>query len=254
MVAVAVGIVGVGLAGDFTGSPKLAPLYGPPPYQITDSEHLLIFFEADEAAIRELLPPGLEPAPGNVALLNMYRANNAVGLGGPYTATYITVDVANFDTADGTKGRFMVYGWYGPDRVTAALREVMALPVKLGTTKLEREGNRLSAVLTRDGVPLVNATIALNGQDFGRVGGTLNYPAWRQISAVGGQRALLSELIVWRIPFTGNLRAADPVAVNFTVPDKDPLLRLQPKRLLSAAYFKGEAFSFGAGDVVRTEK
>lgn len=43
-----------------TGLPFLKPLYGPPPYQYTDDVVFMIVYEADEAAIREVLPRELE--------------------------------------------------------------------------------------------------------------------------------------------------------------------------------------------------
>jgi hypothetical protein len=246
--ALAVGLVGGAFGGDFVGTPRLSPLYPPPPYLIGDTEHLLIFFEADPASIRELLPPGLEPAPSNTAFLNMYRANTVSGLG-PYTATYITVDVQGFDSADGTKGRFMVRGWYGTEPVAAAFREVLGFPVTIGTTTVERKDNVVSAVLKSNGVPVIEARIAVTGKT-GKIGGVLNYPTWRQIPTADGRHILFSELLVHRIPFRGDLTPADPVAVNFKVPDTDPLMKLQPRQLLGAAYFRGDSIALGTTDLI----
>ena len=44
-----------------TGLPFLKPLYGLPPYQYTGDVVLMIVYESDEAAIREVLPDELEP-------------------------------------------------------------------------------------------------------------------------------------------------------------------------------------------------
>jgi hypothetical protein len=43
----------------------------PPPYLAHGAHNLLIRFEADEAAMSSLLPPGLQPA-SNIVTLNMY--------------------------------------------------------------------------------------------------------------------------------------------------------------------------------------
>ena len=65
-------LAGIALAGEFTGFPKLSPLYPPPPYLMTEISYIRIVFEADEAAIRELLPPGVEPVPEHTAGIGMY--------------------------------------------------------------------------------------------------------------------------------------------------------------------------------------
>src|SRR5262245_8251018 len=51
------------------GLPFLKPLYGPPPYQYTDDVVLIVTYEADPAAVREVLPRELEPLPGNAVAL-----------------------------------------------------------------------------------------------------------------------------------------------------------------------------------------
>jgi hypothetical protein len=51
-----------------------------PPYLILNHEHLVILFEAEESALKALLPIGIKAAPGNVVGLNMYRTQEAVGL------------------------------------------------------------------------------------------------------------------------------------------------------------------------------
>jgi len=55
----------------------------------------------------------------------------------------------------------MAQGWYAPEPVPTALRTQSGLPVQLGVTRYEREGNRIHAVLTSEGVDLIDATITL---------------------------------------------------------------------------------------------
>jgi hypothetical protein len=49
-----------------------------PPYLILNHEHLVILFEAEESALKALLPTGIKAAPGNVVGLNMYRTQEVV--------------------------------------------------------------------------------------------------------------------------------------------------------------------------------
>ncbi len=62
-----------------TGLPLLKPLYGPPPYQYTDDVVFMIVYEADEAAIREVLPTELEPLPGNIVAMCFFLCPDVTG-------------------------------------------------------------------------------------------------------------------------------------------------------------------------------
>jgi hypothetical protein len=211
-----------------------------PPYLISLTELLTIVFEADESALKSLLPPGIKPAAGNVVGLNMYRAEQAVGLA-PYTATYLWVNVDGFDSPDGTKGRWMAQGWYGPEPVPTVLKNQMGFPVQLGVTRLERDRNRVHAVLSSDGVDLLDATITLKEGNPIAASGILNYPALaRNISAPAVQPAM-SDIVVNRIPFTAESMPATPVSMDLHFRSTDAAKALQPKKLLDAFYTKGTA-------------
>lgn len=182
----------------------------------------------------------------------MYVARSSVGLG-PYTATYAAVEVKDFDV-DGFKGRWMAYGCYSPDRVMAALWEIMGFPVKLEVTRLEREGNRLRTILTRDEVEVIEASITLKRESLGIQGSMLNYPVLRELPAAHGTRKTVSELIVHRIPWMGEVFPAEPLSFVFQVSAKDPLKKLHPKRLLWAVHVKNDNIVFGYTDVLKQMK
>jgi len=246
-------LAGIAFAGEFTGFPKLSPLYPPPPYLMTEVSMVSIVFEADETAIRELLPPGVEPVPEHTVGISMYVCPQGVGLP-PFSATYIPVHVEGFDSPTGSKGYWMVYGFYGPDRVTAALREVFGLPVKLGTTRVERQGDRIRAILTRDGAEMIEATIKLKGESLGKISGIGNFPGIKELPSSQGTQTAVSELIVHRLPWHGEYFPAEPVSLTFKVSDKDPLRKLTPKKLLRASYMSSMTFAFGYVDVVEEMK
>jgi acetoacetate decarboxylase len=149
-----------GQAADMPGANAAqAPSNPHPPYLVSVTEQLGIVFEADESALKSLLPPNVKPAAGNTVGLNMYRAQ-VLGLV-PYAASYLWINVDGFDSPDGTKGRWMSQGWYGPEPVTTVFKTQFGYPVELGATRVEREGNRIHAVLNSGGADLINAAIAL---------------------------------------------------------------------------------------------
>jgi acetoacetate decarboxylase len=209
-----------------------------PPYLILDHEHLVILFEAEESALKALLPIGIKAAPGSVVGLNMYRTKEAVGLV-PYTASYLWIDIEGFDSPDGTKGRWMVQGWYGPEPVPTAMRNYMGVPVQLGVTNYQREGNRVHAALSSDGVNLIDATISLTGGPIRR-SGFLNYAAPGRNLA----QPAPSAVVVNRIPGASEITPAAPVSMEFHFRETDAAKGLHPKRLLNAFYINGAASAF----------
>jgi hypothetical protein len=168
----------------------------------------------------------------------MYRTQKAVGLV-PYTASYLWIDIDGFDSPDGTKGRWMVQGWYGPEPVPSAIRNYMGLPVQLGVTNYQRDGNRIHAALSSDGVNVIDAIITLKETPIHRsgflnylvLGRNLKYPA-------------SSSFVVNRIPGASEITPAAPVSMEFHFRETDAAKGLQPKRLLNALYIKGAASAF----------
>jgi hypothetical protein len=240
-------LLAMGLAMPVAAQQKEAA--GPrPPYLVTQTEHLIILFEAEESALKSLLPANIKPAAGNVVGINMYRTGPVVGLV-PYTASYLWINVDGIDSADGTKGRWMVQGWYGPETVTAALKNYGGLPVQLGVTRYERDGNKVHAVLNVDGASLIDATITVNEEKPAPAAGVLNYPVLGRNLAQPSSSAI----VINRIPFTGDSTPATPVSVDFHFRDADAAKVLKPKKLLGAGYFRGTAFTLGVVDVNPTE-
>ena len=69
--------------------------------------------------------------------INIYQTGKSYAFG-PYQSAYFWVDIEGFDSPDGTKGRWMLAGVYGPeDKMHVALNEYYCLPVRLGTSRFE---------------------------------------------------------------------------------------------------------------------
>jgi hypothetical protein len=115
---------GLVLAGD------AAP---PPPYQVNKADGIGVTVVFDAAAVRSVLPPGIEPVEEMTGGINLYNAGEGYGFG-PYSAFYLYVNIKGFDSADGTKGRWMLQAFYGgPDtKMSAALHQYYGLPVRAG--------------------------------------------------------------------------------------------------------------------------
>lgn len=75
-------------------APAGAPLYGPPPYIFRGVQDMIIPYEADANKIREMLPPGVEPADDPAFCLAWGRWIPFSSFG-PYHEAYIMVRVVH---------------------------------------------------------------------------------------------------------------------------------------------------------------
>ena len=85
-----------------------------PPYLISLTDHLGIVFEADESALKSVLPPRFKPAAGNTVGLNMYRAD-MLGLV-PLSASYLFINIDGFDGEKAPRGDGWCNGGMAPSR------------------------------------------------------------------------------------------------------------------------------------------
>ena len=173
----------------------------------------------------------------------MYRTGPVVGLP-PFTASFIWINIAGPDSPDGTKGRWMVQGWYGPEPVPTALRTHAGLPVQVGTTRLQREGNQLHAVLTSEGADLIDATITVKDEAPAKASGVVNYAVWGQ-NITTNDSVPQDGIVFNRVPYVGEATPATPVALTLRLRGSDPARVLQPKRLLGASYLRSSGAVLG---------
>lgn len=110
-----------------------------PPWLAYGANNLIVEFEADPAAVRALLPAGLEPV-GSTVHLNMYAVPNALGVPA-YDRSYVWVDVRDHDAWDGTKGRYVLVGWAEPEGFRAVAAGNLHWPADAGRTQLTRNGD-----------------------------------------------------------------------------------------------------------------
>jgi hypothetical protein len=225
-------VVGVvfGGAGALAAEPLL-----PPPYQIANTNHIVVGVTWDEAVVRKLLPPGIKPVDGMTGGINIYQAPNGYGIT-PYQSAYFWVDIEGFDSPQGTKGRWMLQGVYGPEAKTAnALREFYGFPVRNGTSRLEETAESKRAMGILDGQPFVTVEIKPMPDPCQNISGLLNYP---------GVVEKTKQIMINQIPYTLDLCKAEVISVKVTAPPGDPFAALHPAKVLGAVELKNGAFSF----------
>jgi len=226
--------IAIGLGTLLAATASLAEEMPRPPFVMTDVDYILIGLNFDEAAVRERLPEGIEPvegAPGGVAI---YNARGGYGLS-PYTSTYVYVDVEGHDSPEGAKGRWMLKGFYGPDPAPAVLTESYGWPVSLGRSWHENIGDVWNAAtVDESGEAIVAARIRRTEDPCQTMSGLTNYPSDR---APG-------DLVVVRIPWTGDICGAEPESVEFKGGLADALQELKPSEPSWAILIQDLNFSF----------
>ena len=206
-----------------------------PPFQIAGSNHVIVGVAWQESEIAKMLPPGIRPVPGATGAINIYQASKGFGIS-PYQSVYFFVDIEGYDSADGSKGRWMLQGVYGPEeKVSAALREFYAFPVRNGSSRVETRGQMKRSTGVLNGETFVTVDIKPSNDPCQGVAGTLNYPAMHPRTG---------QIIVNQIPYAGDMCKAEPVAVKISAPAGDPFAALQPAKVLWAVEFKNGSFAF----------
>lgn len=101
-------------------------IWSPPaPQLIKDARMLIIGYKADRDAIQEVLPAGLEAHASGLVQMNMYEvAGDQTSGFGPFSLTYLAVEVANHDSY-AAEGAVAIPGATSPTTGTA--RHVCAL-------------------------------------------------------------------------------------------------------------------------------
>jgi hypothetical protein len=104
--SVAIAALLAGLLVSFPQTAQTQEKLTPPPYVVSGTNHVLMGVVLDEAAVRKLLPPGVNPTKDLTGGINIYQTERANSIGA-YHAAYIWVDVDGYDSPDGAKGRFI---------------------------------------------------------------------------------------------------------------------------------------------------
>ncbi|HZS08693.1 MAG TPA: acetoacetate decarboxylase family protein [Blastocatellia bacterium] len=212
------------------GLPFLKPLYGLPPYQYTDDVVLIIMYEAEESAIREVLPRELEPLPGNAVAMCFFICPDVTGIG-PHNFAMPCIPVRYGDYT----GQFVPYLYTSTDASLACYREVQGWPAVLGQTEIVEAQGILRARVTRNGREIIGATAKVGGEEITSLD-FLPIILYKEIPAIDGQRCDDAYFVTSTSLFTRISFRAGSGELNFTDPGDDPVARLKPMRVSSALY------------------
>lgn len=242
----------------YRGMPATA--WAPPsPQLIRGARMLIVGYSADPEALAELLPPGLNPHPGNLVQITMYEAEAEQTSGfGKFALTYLTIEVDGHDSWTGggeaaIPGRFVAYYWNDSPRVISYARETTGFPAVYGNRRAGISDGKLTSVLDLDGRDAITMRASVTEEPTGNMGGHLNYYTHRQIPTLDGGRCAISELVEIPIPFVADTYAATVEDIAFDFPDGHPAARLAPLTPLStpSVMWADVTFTYSVGRVAK---
>jgi acetoacetate decarboxylase len=212
------------------GLPFRQPLYGFPPYQYTGDIVLMIVYEADEEAIREVLPRELEPLPGNTVAMCFFLCPDVTGLG-PHNFTMPCIPVRHGDY----HGQFVPYLYTSTDVSLAGYREGQGWPAVLGETEIDDDGNgKITARVVRNGREVMRAGASVGGEaitalDF------LPIILYKEIPNIDGTDCDVAYFMTSTSLLTNLNFKAGNGELSFS-DASDPISRLKPLKITSALF------------------
>jgi acetoacetate decarboxylase len=212
------------------GLPFLKPLYAPPPYQYIDDVVLMIVYEAEEQAIREVLPRELEPLPGNTVVMCFFLCPEVTGMGAHnFTMPCIPVRFGDFI------GQFVPYLYTSTDASLACYREGQGWPAVMGQTEITEAQGTVRARLLRNGREIISATARVEGEaittlDF------LPVILYKEIPGIDGKSCDAAYFLTSTSLLTNLHFQAGHGELHFPEPGDEPISRLKPVKVLSALY------------------
>jgi len=212
------------------GLPFLKPLYGLPPYQYTGDVVLMIVYETEEAAVREVLPRELEPMPDNNVAMCFFLCPDVTGIG-PHNFTMPCIPVRYGDYT----GQFVPYLYTSTDASLACYREGQGWPAVLGQTEIIEMHGHVTGRVVRNGRELMRAEATVGG-DLIEALDFLPIILYKEIPSIDGQSCdaayfLTSTSLLTNLSFKSG--AGD---LTFTNPEDDPIARLKPLKINNALF------------------
>ena len=198
------------------------------PYVVRGNTHMLIGVTLNEAAVREILPEGLEPAEGTTGGFQVYSSDGGEGVQA-YRRSYVWVDLAGYDSLTGNKGRYIL--WLA-DTAHAQKMGKIGYVTTAGDVGLDEANGMLTGTVVVGGVQLAKA--AVEAGDCGGGTGVINYPS---MPKWGGGMA------VTQYAFAGKFCGAKMTKMTLSAPADHPLTKLNPKPAGWAAVARELSFS-----------
>jgi len=198
------------------------------PYVVRGNTHMLIGVTLNEAAVREILPKGLEPAEGVTGGFQVYASEGGEGVEA-YARTYVWADLAGFDSITGNTGRYIL--WVA-DTAHSEKLAGLGYDAAPGAVTLSETDGALTGTAAVGGVAV--ATGSVKGGDCAAGAGVINYPSVPEWA---------DGMAVTQYAFAGQFCGAEFIAMEISAGDGHVLTRLDPQPAGWAAVARDLSFS-----------
>jgi len=140
--------------------PFRSPMFVPPPYRYEGNRQVNLIFKTAQKAIEQLVPSPLVPNPDGFA--SLYYAS--FRLVEPYKQTYNEVGIVIPVAFKGVAGVYFAYMYLDSAPGVVGGREIWGFPKKDATIKITDDGTTITALVSRNGAKLIEATFEINSR------------------------------------------------------------------------------------------
>ena len=226
-------------------TPVMAPLYGTPPIEFSDSWGITVKFRTTPETVAALIPKPLIPNPESIMYLTIQ--NLFAREVGSYSEFLLFIPA----TFEGKPVDFCVYELASSEADTSAGREVWGFPQKEGAIKIEEKNGVVTGTVERGGIVLVKTSMALGRVQKPETGNRLPIVNLKLIPSVEKDAppdvkqltiTSLQDVNVHKM-YSGN------TVLEFGASPVDPFHKIPIKEILSGNY-KEMDFTIGYGKVL----
>ena len=198
------------------------------PYVVRGNTHMLIGVTLNEAAVREMLPAGLEPAAGVTGGLQVYTSDGGEGVAA-YARSYVWADLAGMDSITGNPGRYIL--WV-VDTAHAGKLSGLGYDATAGEATLSEAEGALTGAAAVDGTQVLSASVKAGDCAAGT--GVINYPSMPEWA---------DGMAVTQYAFAGNFCGGELLGMEIAAPEGHALRKLDPQPAGWAAVARDLSFS-----------
>lgn len=198
------------------------------PYVVRGNTHMLIGVTLDEAAVREMLPDGLEPTETVTGGLQVYSSEGGEGVEA-YTRSYVWADLAGMNSVTGNPGRYIL--WV-VDTSHAEKMAGLGYEAAEGEVTLSETDGTLTGTAEIDGAQVLKASVDAGECAVGA--GVINYPSMPEWA---------ESMAVTQYAFAGKFCGGELSMMELTAPEGHTLAKLAPRPAGWAAVARELSFS-----------
>jgi acetoacetate decarboxylase len=212
------------------GVPALAPSYGFGPYQYRGNRCVIVVTEVAAAALREVMPRELEPAPGNLAVWCLFDCPQVNGLE-PHAFAMPCIPCRYGDFV----GQYVPYLYTSTEASLTGYREAQGWPARLADVRVQESGGKVRASVHRGGRELIGASGTVGGERITHLD-FLPIILYKEIPSIDTRGRDVGCLVASTSLFENLDYRSGGGELHFDETSVDPVIRLKPLKVIQLLY------------------